>query len=134
MEKEIAETIAPYTVRKLVHWYSCVDYLDLYLEQDCYFTVGPDHGENAAVREVIRRVPLNRLLTETDGLSAVEWAIGRKAEPDEIELVLRREIEAIADAKGLSCSETEAAVYENLLRFIYGNHAAALTLCERSDH
>lgn len=120
MEKEIAEMIRPYTMRKLVHWYSCLEHLELYLEQDCYFTVGPDHNNNAAVQEVIRRVPANRLLTETDGLSAVEWALGRKAAPDEIEIVLRGELEAVANAKGLSCAETEEIICQNLLRFIYG--------------
>lgn len=120
MEREIAETLAPYSMRKLVHWYSCMDHLEMYLEQDCYFTVGPDHANNAAVQQVIRRAPLNRLLTETDGLSAVEWAIGRRAASDEIETVLRQELEAIARIKGLSCSETEEIVYGNLQRFIYG--------------
>ena len=120
MEKEIAETLAPYTVRKLVHWYSCMEHLDLYLQQDCYFTVGPDHAGNAAVREVIRRAPMNRLLTETDGLSAVEWAIGRKATHGETESVLRQELEAIAGIKGLSCAGTEEIVFRNLMRFIYG--------------
>lgn len=120
MEKEIAETISSFTVRKLVHWYSCMDHLDKYLDLDCYFTVGPDHETNPAVREVIRRAPMERLLTETDGLSAVEWAIGRKAAPWEIENIIQGEIAAIANAKGLSCEETEMLVHKNLMRFIYG--------------
>lgn len=124
MEKEIAETIAPYSMRKLVHWYSCMEHLELYIEQDCYFTVGPDCNENPAVQEVIRQAPLDRLLTETDGLDAVEWALGRKVAADEIEDVLRRELQAIADAKGINPDAAEQAVYQNLMRFIYGNEAA----------
>lgn len=121
MEKEIAEMIAPFRTKKLVHWYSCMGYLDMYLEQDCYFSVGPDHGENPAVREVIRRVPLNRLLTETDGLSAVEWAIGRKAAADEVETVIRGELAAISEAKGVPLFDAEVAIHENLMRFLEGN-------------
>jgi len=121
MEREIAETIAPCTVRKLVHWYSCMEHLDLYIAQDCYFTVGPDFDKNEAVQQLIRRVPMNRLLTETDGLSAVEWAIGRRAAPDEIERVLRGELQAIAQAKGMPCPEVEKMVCDNLQRFLYGN-------------
>lgn len=120
MEREIAETIAPCAVRKLVHWYSCMEHLEMYLAQDCYFTVGPDHTVNPAVRQVIERAPLNRLLTETDGLSAVEWALGRSVQPEEIGAVLRGELEAIAEAKGVCIERAEEIVRENLLRFIYG--------------
>lgn len=117
MEAEIARAIAPYSVRKLVHWYSCEEYLDLYLEQDCYFTVGPDFAVNPAVQQVIRRAPLNRLLTETDGMEAVEWALGRAVLPEEI---LSAGLKAIADVKGISEEEAEETVYANLMRFIYG--------------
>lgn len=120
MEREIAETIAPYSVRKLVHWYSCMDHLEMYLAQNCWFTVGPDWEQNPAVQQVIRRAPLNRLLTETDGLSAVEWALNRAVQAEEIEAVLRGELSAIASAKGISAEEAEAAVHQNLLKFIYG--------------
>lgn len=120
MEREIAEAIAPCSVRKLVHWYSCMEHLELYLAQDCWFTVGPDHADNPAVRQVIERAPLNRLLTETDGLSAVEWALGRSVPPEEIPAVLRGELEAIARAKGISVGDAEKTVHENLIRFIYG--------------
>lgn len=124
MEREIAREIRPYSVRKLVHWYSCEDFLDDYLEQDCWFTVGPDHENNPAVQQVIRRAPLNRLLTETDGLSAVEWALGRSVQPGEIESVLRGELNAIAQAKGITADEAEKAVYRNLMEFINGEKEA----------
>lgn len=120
MEEEIAGTIEKYDLRKLVHWYSCGEHLDLYLRQDCWFTVGPDHDVNPAVRQVIERAPLSRLLTETDGLSAVEWALNRSVQPKEIEDVLRGELEAIAEIKGVSVEEAEAVVYRNLMNFIYG--------------
>ena len=120
MEREIAGIIEKYDLRKLVHWYSCGKYLDLYLRQDCWFTVGPDHAVNPAVRQVIERAPLSRLLTETDGLSAVEWALNRSVQPEEIEDVLRGELNAIAEIKGVSVEEAEAAVYRNLMNFIYG--------------
>lgn len=123
MEKEIAETIAPFPVRKLVHWYSCMEHLDRYLEQDCYFTVGPNYETDPAVRQVICSAPPERLLTETDGLDAIAWTMGRKAESRDIENVLRGEIDAIAKAKALSFEKTEAIVHENLLRFIYGTKA-----------
>lgn len=120
MEREIAQTLAPYRLRKLVHWYSCEDFLDLYLQQDCWFTVGPDHANNPAVQAVIARAPLDRLLTETDGMSAVSWAMGQEIPPENVEQVLRGELRAIARAKAISEQSAEEIVYENLMRFIHG--------------
>jgi len=79
-EEEIARIIREYPNRYLVHWYSCEKYLEEYLDQDCYFSIGPDVWWNQTVMEVVRKVPGNRLLLETDGLEAVKWAYeeGRK--------------------------------------------------------
>lgn len=123
MEEEIARTIAAYDVRKLVHWYSCDEFLELYLEQDCWFSVGPDYAANPAVQAVIRRAPLNRLLTETDGMSAVSWALGREVAPEEVEAVLRGELRAIARAREISEAEAERIVEENLFAFLKGQPA-----------
>lgn len=120
MEAEIARTIRPYAVRKLVHWYSCMEHLNEYLEQDCYFTIGPDYANNPAVAQVLRRVPLNRLMTETDGMNAVNWALGHDVAPELVGQVLEGELRAIAEAKKISPDEARTAVYNNLLRFVYG--------------
>ena len=118
MEAEIARTVERCPARKLVHWYSCMEHLDDYLAQDCYFTVGPDYETNPAVRQVLRRVPLARILTETDGLDAVAWATGRPAGPDAIPAVLRGELAAIAEAHGITPAEAEVQVEVNLARFL----------------
>lgn len=120
MEAEIARTIRHYGMRKLVHWYSCMEHLDSYLEQDCYFTVGPDYADNPAVAQLLHSVPLDRLMTETDGMSAVNWALGYAVEPERVGQVLERELRAIAEAKKVSFDEARAAVYNNLRRFVYG--------------
>lgn len=73
-EKEIADIIRRYPNRYLVHWYSCLDHLEQFIDQDCFFSVGPDVWWNPATQNVARKVPLDRILTETDGLNAVEWA------------------------------------------------------------
>ena len=109
-----------YTLPKLVHWYSCEDYLFDYLDQDCYFTIGPDHETNPAVQAVLRHVPLNRILTETDGLDAVAWALNRPVEPTEINRVLRGELAAIAWVHGIDPTEAEVKVEANFERFLHG--------------
>ena len=118
MELEIARAIAAVPTRKLVHWYSCMEHLEKYLEQSCWFTVGPDFETNPAVRQVLRRVPLDRILTETDGLDAVAWALDRPARPEDIEPTLRAELRAIAATHGITPAEAETRVEENLRRFL----------------
>ena len=79
-EAEIAELLRGYPNQYLVHWYSCDQFLERYLEQDCYVSIGPDVFWNPAVQEAARRVPMDRILMETDGLSAVHWAISEAPE------------------------------------------------------
>ena len=120
MEGEIARIVAGYPVRKLVHWYSCMEHLERYLEQGCWFTVGPDFATNPAVQNVLRQVSLDRILTETDGLDAVAWALGRDVSPADIETTLRGELEAIAKVHGIGVAEAETQVETNLMRFLDG--------------
>nr|WP_315024832.1 TatD family hydrolase [uncultured Aminipila sp.] len=117
-EKQIAEILKDYSVRKLVHWYSCEQYLESFMEQDCYFTVGPNYKTSSAVKKVIRLVPLERLLVETDGISAVEWAVGRKINTEEIPSILRETMAAIADEKKVGISAVEEVLEQNFHRFI----------------
>ncbi|WP_205666584.1 TatD family hydrolase [Aminipila luticellarii] len=117
-EKEIADILKDYSLKKLVHWYSCEEHLKSFIDQDCYFTVGPDHGFNPAVKKLIHAVPLNRLLVETDGISAVEWATGRKVNASEIPTILKETIQAIAAVKGVSPETAEIRLEENFYRYL----------------
>jgi len=121
MEAQIAEALLPYAMPKLVHWYSCGNHMEKYLAQDCYFTVGPDHATNPAVQAVLRGVPPERIMTETDGLEAVAWALGRDVEPGEIKTVIQDELAAIAKVHGISVFEAEDRVEENFTRFVETN-------------
>ena len=79
-----------------------------------------DWQTNPAVEQVIARAPLSRLVTETDGLDAVAWALGRPVEPEEIPGVILGELRAIARAKGVSEAEARVRVWENMMAFIHG--------------
>lgn len=122
-EKEIAKLIRNYPNRYLVHWYSCDKYLEEYMEQDCYFSIGPDVWWNSATRHVAETVPLNRLLIETDGLSAVQWAFEeapttKKAIinqiPNTAYTALELVIQTIARLRTLTTEECSLFTYENL--------------------
>ena len=67
---------------------------------DSYFTIGPDIFTNPAVREVARRAPRGRLLVETDGLSAVEWAQGRPTQPEKLGALLEKMLAEAAAIRG----------------------------------
>ena len=73
-EKEIARIIARYPNTYLIHWYSAKEPPEDYLKLDCYFSIGPDVLWNPAVQKAAVLVPENRLLIETDGMEAVDWA------------------------------------------------------------
>jgi len=77
-EQHIAEIIRDYPNRYLVHWYSADDFLTEFIDLDCYFTIGPSLHTDSAVRQVAETVPVNRLLMESDGLSAISWATGQQ--------------------------------------------------------
>lgn len=117
-EKEIVEIIADYTMPVIVHWYSSIDYLDLYQERDCYFTVGPDFQKNPAVRQVAREVPLNRLFVETDGISAVEWAAGKVIMPQEMPSILLESMKFISGVKAVDLPTVQKEMENNLKRLI----------------
>lgn len=113
-EKEIARIISDYTVPVIVHWYSSENYLDKYLERDCYFTVGPDVHTNPAVQQLVRKVPLNRLFVESDGISAVEWATGIAITPQEWPSILSASMNFIAGVKNVAPETVRTQMEENL--------------------
>ncbi len=122
-EKAIAAMIRQYPNRYLVHWYSCREYLEEYLDQDCYFSVGPDVGWNQAVMDVVKKVPVSRLLVETDGLQAVRWAyeegyrlLGVKAPKNiDVRTALTATLESAAQILGIRPWEAGLQFKENLV-------------------
>lgn len=117
-EKQIAEILKDYSVRKLVHWYSSEQYLERFMEQDCFFTVGPNYKTSSAVKRIVSLVPLDRLLVETDGISAVEWAVGKTIKAKEIPVFLRGTIRAIAEEKHLNEASVEEKLEQNFYQFL----------------
>lgn len=124
-EKAIARILAEYPNRYLVHWYSCGEYLEEYLKLDCYFSVGPDVWWNPAVRNVVKRAPLDKLLLETDGMGAVQWAYeeaplsvtGRRKAPETVEDALTA---AVTEAAAILKREPEALSVRLYRNFMYG--------------
>ena len=126
-EKEIADIIRKYPNKYLIHWYSCENYLEEYIDQDCYFSIGPDVWWNPATQNVAKTVPANRILTETDGLNAVKWAYDEAPEskksllakvPDTTKSSLEVVVDTICKIRGITEEECLSLAHENLMRFI----------------
>lgn len=119
-ELEIAQITKDYSVRKLLHWYSCKDYVEQYLAQDCYFTIGPNYKRNSAVGALIEKVPLDRLLVETDGAVAVQWVVDRKVSEEEMPGILLGTVQTIAEVKKTDISDVIKQLEENFICFLTG--------------
>lgn len=119
-EAEVLQWLQRLTPSKtIVHWYSGdARYLADYLDLGCYFTLGPDIHANPAVQAVCQQVPLDRLLTETDGVEAVAWALGNPCSIDAVPEALLRTLTTAAGLRGVTFTDMQEAVYTNLQAFL----------------
>ena len=111
-EEEIARFVSERRVPCVVHWYSCMEHLERYLDLDSWFTVGPGVFNDPAVREVARRAPEGRVLVETDGLSAVAWALEREVGVGELPSILEGMLREIAALRGETVEQTRLQAAE----------------------
>ena len=104
----------------------CEEYLEEYLALDCYFSVGPDAWWNPAVAQAARRVPRDRILVETDGLGAVQWAYengpedGKRTAPGTVSEALENTVRTMAEIRAVSLKAMEELVFDNLVRGFLG--------------
>ena len=123
-EAEIASILRSYPNRYLVHWYSCDLWFEQYEKMDCWFSIGPDILWNKTTQSLARQIRSDRLLIETDGMNAVEWADrkggiqatgGAEAQPREI---LLRSLSCCAVQRQQNPEELAEQVQENLSAFL----------------
>lgn len=121
-EAEVLQALRRFFPDKvIVHWYSGdAGLLPDYSELGCYFTLGPDIHTNPAVQAVCRQVPLDRLLTETDGIEAVEWAQGEPCTLEDVPEVLLKIINTAAALRGLTPAQMQEQVFANFQAFCEG--------------
>lgn len=115
-EEEILHYIKVYGLRSpIIHWYSGpLHIFKELLDLDCYFTISVDIGYSKRTQEIIEHLPMDRMLTETDGPTALEWVNGEYGYPDYIMNI----IEKIAQIKDLEPLELKEKVWENYKRII----------------
>ena len=110
-EEEIYNILKGYGYSKaIIHWYSGdVEILDKFIELGCYFTISVDLGYSKLTEEILVRIPIDRLLVETDGPTALEWVNGEYGYPSAIIDVVKK----IAERKALSTDELSKIIEDN---------------------
>ena len=85
-EFEILEGIKKYNlINPIIHWYSGPwDVLKSLLDYGCYFTISVDIKTSQLTKEIVKMIPLSRLLTETDGPTSLKWVNGEYGYPVEV--------------------------------------------------
>ena len=74
--------------QSIIHWYSGdKDTLKKLIDAKCYFTGSVDLGYIKHSKDIIKEIPANKLLAETDGPTALQWVNGTYGMPDEIKNV-----------------------------------------------
>lgn len=141
MEKEILETIKQFPNRYLVHWYSCENYLEEYMKLGCWFTIGPSIRQDKIVEMIARKVPINRLLIESDGLEGISWGQNREIKAADYKNAMEEQLRILAEIRGFEAGSPPnfsswvvhmeqllEQMRKNLKSFIWGDE-----LLERSE-
>lgn len=111
-EREVLDYLKKYNTKPIIHWYSGdISLIKEYLFIGAYFTIGPDAGYSKLTDEIIKLLPLDRILTETDGPTSIEWVNGIYAESDYILKIL----EHISNLKNICTSDLKQIIYQNYL-------------------
>lgn len=118
MEKEALDMLCRYENHYLVHWYSCMSYIQEYIDAGCWFTVGPSLPYDDSVKAIAQKVPLNRLLVETDGISACSWCENRSVTKKEYLCILDRSMKLISDMRHISKGDLEIQMERNCEAFM----------------
>lgn len=113
-EEEIYEALKKYNYSKaIIHWYSGdIVTLEKFIDIGCYFTISVDIGYSEKSYEVLSKIPMDKLLIETDGPTALEWVNGEYGYPSEIKSVY----EKVAKFKNIDVKELLVIVEENFQR------------------
>jgi TatD DNase family protein len=113
---QIVSLLPSYKIKKvLLHWFSRPHSLiSRIVDRGYYITEGPPSVFSTGIREVIRRIPLTNLMTETDGPVRFRGPFkGKLTTPAFIPTV----VDAIAQLKGKEKSEVADQIFQNFVDF-----------------
>jgi len=114
--QEVAEVLTSYNLKKvLFHWFSRpISLLSKLIERGYYITEGPPVLYSKGIRENVKKVPIEHLLTETDGPVRFGGPFkGRLTTPAFIPLV----VEEIAKLKKMNVEDAACQILKNFENF-----------------
>ena len=96
--------------KSIIHWYSGDLFtLNKFIDGNSYFTLSVDINSSQKSQEIARLLPVDRILAETDGPTALEWVTGVYGMPSEIINVY----DAICNTKDISMDELKYHIEHN---------------------
>ena len=99
----------------MIHWYNGpMGALTRMADRGAYFSVGVEILSSDRIRKVARRVPLDRLVSETDNPGGWAWLEDEPGMPR----LIHRVVEALASLHGRTPGEMEALLEENARRLL----------------
>lgn len=115
-EEEIYKLIKKYKLKSpIIHWYSGnMRTLVQMFSYGCFFTIGVDIGYSKLTDEIVKYLPIDRILVETDGPTALQWVNGKYGYPDYIFKIL----EKISILKNLPVEEVKQSIYYNFQKLL----------------
>lgn len=112
-EREALELLTPHDeARVIIHSYTGSQKLvSGFLDRGCYFSIPSVIVRSTSFQSLVKKVPVERLLTETDAPFMAPEP-GQRSEPVHVKKGLRK----IAELKGLTVKEAEQALTDNYKR------------------
>ncbi len=115
-DADIMKEVKKYQVKTLLHCFSGTnEFMQQMVNPGCYFSFGGmiTYKKNEALREIVRQVPADRLLLETDApYLPPEPVRGTINTPVNVKIVARR----MAEIKGVSIEEIDRITSRNVRR------------------
>jgi len=118
-EREILERLINYGIQHaIIHWYSGpLEVFYELLEYGVYFTIGVELLFSDHIKELVRQLPLERLLTETDNPGGYRWLTGEIGMPS----IIKSVIKSLAEVKNSTTEIIIQNVLENFFQLIKTN-------------
>lgn len=115
-EGRVADLLADHGIeRMVVHWYNGpMGILTRLAELGAYFTVGVELLRSERIERIARRIPLERLLSETDNPGGWAWLSGEAGMPS----LLARVVERLAEVRKLPVPEMTGVLESNARRML----------------
>lgn len=113
-EDEIYQALKKFNYNKaIIHWYSGdIKILEKYINLGCYFTISVDIGYSEKTNDVLSKIPIDKLLLETDGPTSLEWVNGEYGYPREIKRVYK----SVAEFKNMELNDLISIINNNYER------------------